>query len=371
MDERKPICYTLNVQNFQSLRNVTLEIEGLTVLYGSHSNIGKSSFVRALEGMLFGGCTKDNIRHGCTALSVSLDWEGHHISFRKGEGENDYEVDGVLFKKVGREVPQAVADLGFRTTVLKDLEVNLQIRKQFDKAFPLVLAPSDMGKVVGALVQTEKVYSASKELLSDSSRVRIRMGKTEALIGQKDREYQSLAFVDTLSVQVDAMDSLGVAQEIQKLEQVRRLFGELIRIGADTLSLTDLLQRTEVDGVSIEKFTHIMELLTTRKALSNEESALINAVGVELPDEGAIRNVATLVSLVREKRTLLSAAESMVSPLSFTLPGEDLINLLQDQLDLIQEARVANAAVAAVEKEMETAGVKVCPQCDGTGLVSA
>ncbi len=62
----------IRVQNFQSLADVTVEAKGLTVIVG-RSNLGKSAFIRALQGLLFNRPGDDFVRKNQKHASVSVE----------------------------------------------------------------------------------------------------------------------------------------------------------------------------------------------------------------------------------------------------------------------------------------------------------
>lgn len=78
--------YTFNIQNFNNISNLTLPLyQGLTAITGK-SNAGKSSIIKAMDGLLYNHCHKTNIKQGATDL---------HLTFTNNQTETtlDYHLN--------------------------------------------------------------------------------------------------------------------------------------------------------------------------------------------------------------------------------------------------------------------------------------
>jgi hypothetical protein len=367
-----PRTYTLAIRNFQSIEAASLEVTGLTVIWGPHSSIGKSAVVRALDAMLFGNAPRGIVRNGAKACAVTLQWDDHSVQWVKGETVNGYVIDGVKYEKVGRAVPPVVKELGFYELEMQDITVKPQIRKQFDKAWPMVLSAADVGKVVGSLVQTEKVYSGIKNLLADSARVRSRRGQTETLILSKRKELASFASLDDLARTVAAIDPAPVMAAQDKLHKVTTLLEykegftrELARLAAPRRPLPksgDVARALSSRG--------LLEVVSgARKKISGSRTALSPTLpshaqlGAFLAARGAIG--AFLVG-------------TPVASLEGVLPSfeayQDLARF-RSAADRFARAaatlRAGDAELAEYKAKLEQDGFVVCPECDGQGLTHA
>ena len=103
----------VRVQNFQSIEDASVTIDGLTVVTGANHS-GKTAFMRAIRGVFTNAPPGPLVRHGCAYLSVSLVfddgtsvlWEkGWEKPGRKGKTINRYTVNGKQIATVGRGVP--------------------------------------------------------------------------------------------------------------------------------------------------------------------------------------------------------------------------------------------------------------------------
>lgn len=329
--------YDLTIKNFQSIKHAELEIFGLTVLWGAHSSIGKSAVVRALDSMLFGNAPKGIVRNGEKAALVMLEWEDHVIKWAKGDNINGYVIDGVKFDKVGRTVPAEIANLGFYPLDMQDMIVKPQVRKQFDKAWPLLLSAPDLGKVVGSLVRTEKVYTAIKSLLADSAKIRSKRGKVETLLASKQAEMKEFDGVDRVKAAIGRINYTEAKEAKARLEEADRL-DEAKRLAEDKLKMASCAFTTELpDPIAIAKLVHISDTLSNVAGLEFKMTSCA-VLRADLPDPVHIKLLADV------ERCLQS----------------------MEVKQLLYEETVASLDVFTADLEKQ--GISVCDDCDGTGF---
>ncbi len=81
------MAVTARIQNFQSIEDATIVIDGLTVITGTN-NSGKTSVMRAIRGVFTNATAGPLVRHGCAHLSVTLTFDdGTSVLWEKGVGE--------------------------------------------------------------------------------------------------------------------------------------------------------------------------------------------------------------------------------------------------------------------------------------------
>ena len=104
--------FTLRIQDFQSLKDVEIEVQGLTVVTGQN-NSGKSACVRAAFGAFTNTPGTKYVRHGAEHTSVSMEFsDGQILKWEKGSGVNRYTLNGKVLNKVGRSAPEEISCLG-------------------------------------------------------------------------------------------------------------------------------------------------------------------------------------------------------------------------------------------------------------------
>lgn len=363
--------YDLTIKNFQSIKHAELEIFGLTVLWGAHSSIGKSAVVRALDAMLFGSAPKGIVRTGEKAAFVMLEWEDHVIKWAKGDNINGYVIDGTKFDKVGRSVPEEISDLGFYSLEMQDMTVKPQVRKQFDKAWPLILSAPDLGKVVGSLVRTEKVYAAIKSLLADGGKIRTKRGKVETLLAEKSKELRSFDGLDRVKEAIGRIsytDAKEVKARLQKAEEVveaQRLAQERIDSYREPTPLPD-----PAAIVKLLKTTGLID-----EAARFEAQVLASTISTPEPPDPAEISKLLKITEILDTVAQLEFKITSCAVVSSELPDPAHIELLTGVERCIKSMEVKTLlyeqAVQSLDEfttELEKQGVVVCDTCDGTGL---
>ena len=93
-------------------RTVIEPAEGLTVLVGPN-NCGKSAFVTALQVLCHNADSNYVLRHGESKCSVVVETsEGHRIEWtRKKRGAASYLIDGQVYDRLNRSVPEQLHEI--------------------------------------------------------------------------------------------------------------------------------------------------------------------------------------------------------------------------------------------------------------------
>lgn len=169
----------VRVKNFQSLRDASLTIQGLTVVTGTN-NSGKSALFRAIHGAFQNARGSDFVRNGTTHASVELTFDdGQTILWEKGKSVNRYEVNGVVLDKVRHGAPKEVEEFGVRAISAGNREHWPQIARQLDGVvFLFNEAGSTMAEAVadidrvGLLTRALRLSESDAYKLKDEKRIR-------------------------------------------------------------------------------------------------------------------------------------------------------------------------------------------------------
>jgi len=232
------VAVQVRVQNFQSIADASVSIDGLTVVTGAN-NSGKTAFMRAIRGVFTNAPPGPLVRHGCAHLSVALTfddgtsvlWEkGWEKPGRKGKTINRYTVNGKQIATVGRGVPPEVESLGVREISAASDRVWPQIAQQFDGTLFLVNRPGSA--VAEALSDVERVGALSSALkASEKDR---RSANAELKVRRKDVEGHKQAAerfdgLDSVGDEVRALGVVcsGIQEQEQRIGQVTRLQARL------------------------------------------------------------------------------------------------------------------------------------------------
>lgn len=167
--------FRVRVRNFQSIKDATIRVSGLTVITGPN-NSGKTAALRAVRGAFTNAPAGPLVRKGEAHLTVDLSFDdGHTLTWEKGnekpEGKgkaiNRYVLDGKALEGVGRGVPPEVEALGVREISAGSDGLWPQIARQFDGTLFLVDRPGSV--VAEALSDVERVGKLSDALRASES----------------------------------------------------------------------------------------------------------------------------------------------------------------------------------------------------------
>jgi hypothetical protein len=224
----------VRVQNFQSIEDASVTIDGLTVVTGANHS-GKTAFMRAIRGVFTNAPPGPLVRHGCAYLSVSLVfddgtsvlWEkGWEKPGRKGKTINRYTVNGKQIATVGRGVPPEVEGLGVREISAGSDRVWPQIAQQFDGTLFLVNRP---GSAIAEALSDVKRVGALSAALKASEKDR-RSANAELKVRRKDIEVHKIAAerfngLDPVADQIRLLSSdlEAVQKTAQVIEETTRL----------------------------------------------------------------------------------------------------------------------------------------------------
>lgn len=276
----------IEIQNFQSLSHVSLNLAPLTVIVGPSSS-GKSAFIRALRTLVANRRGHDFITHGERTASISA-----HIAstdpLRSGTvtltrstatSPNAYTLipddpahplhPKAEFTKLGGDVPTPIsAFLGIPTD-----QISLVVASQFDKPYLLDAPGTEVARTLGALTNAHIILNGSRESnrrkLTSAQTLRTRSADLEAI---RSRIPEFRALKDQRSALDRAEDLLQDAYDTQRaLSQVTRLTDDLTiaqqRIPALREQLASIPEPADLEEI-------ISAFLEARKRLSRYQDTL-------------------------------------------------------------------------------------------------
>ena len=152
----------ISIKDFQSLKNVEIElVPGLNLVVGK-TNIGKTAIIRAIDSALFNIGNDDFVRSGQKFCGVSIDNGTHKMTYaRSAIGKNEktaYQFDdGVVQRKVGRtQLEEVQKYFNIRDVRMQNgTKVKLNFWYQNDKPFL-------MDKTAGQLYEFLSLSSCDK-----------------------------------------------------------------------------------------------------------------------------------------------------------------------------------------------------------------
>lgn len=244
----------VRVRNYQSLKNVDIELGRLTIITGDNSK-GKSSFKRALQMLVSNEIGCDYVTRGEKVASVTAETEWGSVTIERGDKHGEYRL-----LKDGREIgPFTALGLGkvpeqitkaLRIQPVKDSH-SINFEDEHDPPFLLKKSGAEVAKILGELTNVSVIFEAQGEANkrrknagtklktreSDLANLITRAQEFKGLKAQIescDAAEEALKEAESLSVSVDrlrdlladltvAEDALSRAQDIPEVPDISEL----------------------------------------------------------------------------------------------------------------------------------------------------
>jgi len=260
----------VRIQNFQSIEDCTVLIDGLTVITGPN-NSGKTAVIRAVRGVFTNPPAGPLVRHGAAYLTVTLTfddgtvivWEkGWEKPGGKGKTVNQYTINGKILQTVGRGAPPEVSVLGVQEIQAATDKVWPQIADQFSGTLFLIDRPGSA--VAEALSDVEKVGKLTKALKSaDKDR---RSAVSELKVRRKDKtaaqdEVDRYAGLDGVVTQTKSLSRSAVQVPYDSLREAAVLNKQYITVRTAAEALKGF------DPSPIPETKQVQSVLGSRSAL--------------------------------------------------------------------------------------------------------
>lgn len=391
----------VRVQNFQSIADAEVLIEGLTVVTGPN-NSGKTALMRAVRGVFTNPAAGPLVRHGEAYLSVTLTfdngdticWEkGWEKPGQKGKGINRYHINGVTIQGVGRGVPPEVEALGVRDIQAASEKVWPQIADQFDGTLFLLNRPGS--SVAEALSDVEKVGRLTDALKLSERDQRTAENELKVRRADVDAAKKEVAFYAGVEDVSNAISDLQIGRNRVQGAYDRaveaKALGERLWVSRNAAAaLSGFNPTIPALGSAPQVGAELSELRPLRvrfDAASREVRFYKGFTVVPLPEGPAValqQELASLSSLSERLKQARATAALFVGATPPEFPDGTRVQKIQTAIGSIsslrtrlQEARLLNtslldqAATTSLEYEDAVGEVKtllgdrgICPTCE-------
>lgn len=395
--------FTVHVENFQSLSDVTVKVQGFTVITGTN-NSGKSALMRAIRGAFQNARGTAFIRHGTTKATVEITFDdGRKIRWEKGKGAGDkptYIVDGGSPLHPGQAVPDEVRDLGVRPITVGGREVWPQFAPQFTGQIFLLDQP---GSVLAEAVSdvnhvsqlNEALRLAESDKRSAQSELRVRLKDQAALENELIKYTFLIPFeADVAAIEADHAKAVKIGNVIGVVQTLKDRH-DAAKTAVDNLQGVEAV--TVPEDALFKDAQDLLDTLGTLKVLRDRwvdfQAAIDKLAGVEsidIPQDTSTKSAYEILSdleALLALQTKLAKAQAAVDALTGIPEIEDLdttdAEALLDRLVALEALRgrwakasggvesldaemaTVNQDLADVAKEIDTMldGLGECPVC--------
>lgn len=287
----------VKVRDFQAIKSLDIEIDGLTAITGDNS-AGKSSLTRAIRYVFFnpgGDCSF--VRHGAHKCSVELifsngkrvKWEkGWEKPGRKGAKINRYTVNGDVLDRVGNSVPQEVLALGVGPLPIGNTSLWPQIADPVvGQSFLLEETGAVFAEAVADSKRLTKLNTALTECESDGRKAASKLKVRKSDFKEVEKKVQQLEGLEGLEKRIEDISKdreglLSLKKRMQGLTLLERKLKDLDRDiesleGSYKLSLVD---SDSLDGIERSK-SQLEFAVSIQTSMVNLDSEISRFQGIE------------------------------------------------------------------------------------------
>lgn len=231
----------LTITNFQSLKNVDLELGLFTVIVGPSSS-GKSALIRAVKALASNVRGSSVITRGQKAMAITGRTETHTVTLERSDRSASYKISGeggnLTFTKLAAGVPEQVSQVLRIEPVTEAGSVNFA--SQFDKPYLLDESGSTVARVLAELTNVNALFEAVRA----ANRIR-----QNALSTHKVRQSD----LEQVKVRLGAFQ--GLQDRMKALEQVEQLDAQRRSLESQAGRLNTAISTLRITERAIEKAT--------------------------------------------------------------------------------------------------------------------
>lgn len=380
----------VRVQNFQSIRDVEFEIEGLTAIVGP-SSIGKSALWRAISYPLHAKLGNEFVRQGEDFARVTIQDEDFKMVWEKGPGVNQFyfndDPNPVPKIKKG-DIPQQILEAGFGDIVLRNPEgkVKHRLSAQFapqlgGNVFLLDDSPQLVAEVLSQLsrldVLMKAVRSTELDIKRSNTLLKVRREDEKRLQNKAD----SFSGLSAASHQIASLkERAGVLQEAKGRYERAEASAQRLRACKRELERLAPLKGALIPGLPEEsellRWSRVSEVASKYRRASRILVPLQQLSGVEIPELGSPDKWSRAHKLATTLR-ISRATRDMELPEIPELPDweryQEVWNLHVEQVGAALKVRRVSKDLEELQLDIDKNDLtleeikkqlKICPTCE-------
>jgi energy-coupling factor transporter ATP-binding protein EcfA2 len=382
----------VHIQNYQSVADVTLEVEGLTVVVGK-SNIGKSALIRAIKGALYNGQGDKFVRDGAEHAEVHIQTEDLDLTWKKGGPYNGYVINGAEFQSVGRGAPDPIAKAGFYDLEVANTTLPVQFADQFHPLFLLDGSGAVAAEAISDIDRLAELQEAlrlcDKDKREDKATLKVRKRDVKDVavaLESFDTFEHCGAVMASLEQSVNQICELEAA--IQRLQQWVGRCAELQEVMVALEGVGDVLLPEDEDSAYLRsEVAKLQTYVERRDNVASIMSKYSNVGDIILPPEWdnslreELHHLSELYSQAKRHAQVLKQGKLLVNVdlpehLNYRQEHQDLQQLQDLHLQLVRardSAREAKQVRDEVQVQMQElqqtfdqclTEAGVCPLCE-------
>ena len=278
--------------NFQSLKNVELDLGRVTVIRGK-SDVGKSAVVRGLNS-LFNNTFKDD--YAFRALpkqeptypsGVSITKDGIEIKGQRTAKSVEYFLGNTSFTKTNKKVPEEIYNFsGIKPYAIDtDLNVLFQIQSQFDSPFLLKEPATTIAKIIGKISNLNIVMAAMRKMFADKSAETQNNNILIYSVDASKKKIEALSYVKKAKLLFSELELKynAISEISDKVDSVTKLMSDIEEFSSKKTFLESRkhflnalsLEMGNLEG-DLTKFSNVMIAVSKVEEFSNKKAFFVS-----------------------------------------------------------------------------------------------
>lgn len=222
------MIHRIKLRNFQRHKQLTLDLEQITVLIGLNDR-GKTAVFRALYWLAMARPLGDAmVRFDTDTCTVEVELEDGTVVGRRRKGSvTKYRIDDKIFKANGTNVPEEVA------TLLNLSEINFQ--QQLDPPLWFIESAGQVGKNLNSVINLEVIDETLAKMASRVKKAKQAVEGQQTIIKQAEADLKKLEWVNDFEKDVTKLSKLE--SRLEERENQSIYLGDMLDV-ADAYALT-------------------------------------------------------------------------------------------------------------------------------------
>ena len=355
----------LSIKNFQSIKEVKLDLGGFTVITGS-SNLGKSAVRRAFATVLYNDWDASYIKDGYESAEIELERDGNVVRVEKEyrkttPKKNTFTVNGKSYDKMGRSnenLPDEYAEFGWQPLKAQGDKYKLNIATQLEPLFMIANSDTENTAILNNAFKMDAFEKASAEAGREAKEIERTIKVHEKDLSAKEEELRIVQrYLDRLESIKEVIEKLSTDYElIEQYIGLKRAYDEQKPEYERLLLESKIIDLTQKIMTIKNYFDKVEEL----KRVENERE-IVTKIAKLLPMIDLAKRYIEESNEIKEKeqrKTLILNAKEKIDQLGEILSLVELktkIDKAQKSIDKNQEE------LKEIDKEIHSLGV--CPLC--------
>lgn len=344
----------LELQNFQSHKETTLEFEeGVNVIIGP-SDSGKTSIIRALRWLAWNRPLGDAFRSnwgGETFVRAHFD-DGCMAERLEADNARHYRTDAngyaLEFEAFGTDVPEEVQKL------LNFSEINIQ--EQMDSPFLISNNPGQVSRHFNKIANIDQIDTSLRNVESWVRQINQDIKSTEEEVKRHEKKLEEFDYLDKMEADIEVLEQLEEHKNNQasKASKLDKLINNIMTLTATINEKSALLPAEDL-------VNELLDMIQSRKADIKQYKQL----------KSLCKNIKNVDSELKEIQKLTDSENIINSILDLYNSKEQMeeeANDLRSKIFAIESAADAikdeKQELEILEQEWHEQAPETCPLCD-------